>query len=58
MFTYLKKSGNMMMSLTDSNAKLASIQTKNTRIEADIDNSYTYLKTLATHTAHFVTFPF
>ena len=46
--TYLEIFGNMI-SLTDINARLASIWTGITHIQVDVANIYTYLETLATH---------
>ena len=49
MFNYLEKSGNILLSLTDINARLATIRTGISHIQTDVDKIYTYLKTLATH---------
>ena len=49
-FMYLEKLGNMMLSLTDISARLASIPTGITHIQADVDKIYMYLVMLLTHT--------
>ena len=40
----------MMLSLTDINARLASIRTRITHMEMNVDKIYTYLETFTTHT--------
>ena len=39
-----------MVSLTDINAKLASVMTGIAHLQVDVDKIYTYLDTLVTHT--------
>ena len=47
---YLERSRNLMVSLTDINARLASILKRIKHIEIDNDKMYAYLDTLVTHT--------
>ena len=48
-FTSLERPGNMFLSLTDINAREASLRTGITCIQTDVDKIFTYLEMLATH---------
>ena len=49
-FTYLERYRNMVVPLTDINARLVSIQTGVSCIQTDINEIYTYLEKQATYT--------
>ena len=56
-FTYLEMSRNMMLSLTDINARLASIRTGITWMQTNVDKINTDLEMQATHTVPLLLLP-